>query len=133
MIEQDVDQDEPLLVTREEPVKMPDYGGSGARCIICKSVFSETKEAVYHIHQIHSIGGGSQQLMLDADRLLKAGYLTLCYGETTTSITEKGQPRRRKRVHPSFRPVPPPGLVKLMGTGLPNDTKPPLGPLTPTR
>ena len=35
--------------------------------------------------------GGSLHPMLDADRLLKAGYLKLCYGDTATSITEKGE------------------------------------------
>ena len=41
--------------------------------------------------------------MLDAERLLKAGYLALCHGDTKTSLTEKGlRPRRRRLVEHIF-------------------------------
>ena len=53
-IELNVDFDEPLMVSREEPYKAPEYSG-GAKCIICASVFAETVEAVLHIHKIHNI------------------------------------------------------------------------------
>ena len=53
-IELDVDFDEPLMVSRDEPYKAPEYSG-GAKCIICASVFAETVEAVLHIHKIHNI------------------------------------------------------------------------------
>ena len=36
--------------------------------------------------------------MLDAERLLKAGYLALCHGDTKTLLTEKGSRPRRKRL-----------------------------------
>lgn len=124
-IYEDVDADEPLAVSREETYKPPDYSGSGARCIICKSNFPETIEAILHIHKAHNIKGGSLHPMLDADRLLKAGYLKLCYGDTATSITEKGEYMKIK-VHRAFRATPPNGLVRLIGEGLPNDTKPPV-------
>jgi len=127
-IEQDVDEDEPLVVSREETVKLPDYR-SGARCIICKSVFSDIKEAVLHIHNNHNIKGGCHNIMLDGERLLKAGYMALCYGETNTSLTDKGREVVTARIHKAFRSVPPKGWVKLTGSGLPNDTILPHGPL----
>ena len=45
-----------------------------------------------------SLQGGSPHLMLDTERLLKAGYLALCHGDTKTSLTEKGSRPRRKRL-----------------------------------
>ena len=92
--------------------------------------------------------------MLDAERLLKAGYLALCHGDTKTSLTEKGsRPRRRRlvehififdhikvipqhptclniamfasRVHKMLRAKASAGTEKLVGTGLPLTTKPP--------
>jgi len=125
-IELNVDFDEPLMVSREEPYKAPEYSG-GAKCIICASVFAETVEAVLHIHKIHNIKGGSPHIMLDAERLLKAGYMAqvMGSGETLTNITEKGKTGRRSRVHRALRAVPSKGMVKLVGSGLPNDTKPP--------
>jgi len=124
VIELDVDADEQLMVSREEPYKPPDYSG-GARCIICMSVFAETTEAVSHIHETHNIQGGSPHLMLDAERLLKAGYLALCHGDTKTSLTEKGSRPRRRRVHKMLRAKASAGTEKLVGTGLPLTTKPP--------
>ena len=72
VIELEVDADEQLMVSREEPYKLPDYRcackrkhlhsfyifsffSGGARCIICMSVFSEITEAVSHIHKTHDI------------------------------------------------------------------------------
>ena len=71
VIELEVDADEQLMVSREEPYKPPDYRcvpkktfafvfifsffSGGARCIICMSVFSEITEAVSHIHKTHDI------------------------------------------------------------------------------
>ena len=72
VIELDVDADEQLMVSREEPYKPPDYRyyqsstfenhllhilpySGGARCIICMSAFAETTEAVSHIHETHNI------------------------------------------------------------------------------
>ena len=92
--------------------------------------------------------------MLDAERLLKAGYLALCHGDTKTSLTEKGsRPRRRRlvehififdhikvipqhltclniamfasRLHKMLRAKASAGTEKLVGTGLPLTTKPP--------
>jgi len=124
VIELEVDADEQLMVSREEPYKPPDYSG-GARCIICMSVFSEITEAVSHIHKTHDIQGGAPHLMLDAERLLKAGYLALCHGDTKTSLTEKGSRPRRRRLHKMFRAKAATGTEKLIGTGLPLGTKPP--------
>jgi hypothetical protein len=125
VIELELVPDEPLVVSREEPYKPPQYSG-GANCIICKSEFSEVVEAVGHIHRVHNIKGGSPHVMLDIDRLLKAGYLALRHGETETRLTERGRRVRRKKTHPAFRAAPPAGLVRLVGTGLPNDTRPPI-------
>ena len=50
----DVDE-EPLLVSRDEPVSIPDYSGKGAICMACKSSFSDVIDAVFHIHDIHNI------------------------------------------------------------------------------
>ena len=73
VIELEVDADEQLMVSREEPYKPPDYRfkhakenilhsfyifsffSGGARCIICMSVFSEITEAVSHVHKTHDI------------------------------------------------------------------------------
>merc|ERR1712228_596357 len=85
----------------------------------------EITEAVSHIHKAHDIQGGSPHLMLDTERLLKAGYLALCHGDTKTSLTEKGSRPRRKRVHKMLRSKAPAGTEKLIGTGLPLGTKPP--------
>ena len=63
--------------------------------------------------------------MLDAERLLKAGYLALCHGDTKTSLTEKGSRPRRRRLHKMFRTKAATGTEKLIGTGLPLGTKPP--------
>ena len=63
--------------------------------------------------------------MLDAERLLKAGYLALCHGDTKTSLTEKGARPRRRRLHKMFRAKAAIGTEKLIGTGLPLGTKPP--------
>ena len=63
--------------------------------------------------------------MLDAERLLKAGYLALCHGDTKTSLTEKGSRPRRRRLHKMFRAKAATGTEKLIGTGLPLGTKPP--------
>ena len=63
--------------------------------------------------------------MLDAERLLKAGYLALCHGDTKTSLTEKGARPRRRRLHKMFRAKAATGTEKLIGTGLPLSTKPP--------
>jgi len=58
VIELEVDADEQLMVSREEPYKPPDYSG-GARCIICMSVFSEITEAVSHIQNARHTGRSS--------------------------------------------------------------------------
>ena len=116
------DDEEPLFVSREDPVTMPDYSGKrppimvtfclllclgdSALCGICKmqgknSYFRDIVDAVLHVHSDHGVLGGSQILMLgmclsllspglsrpvilillflpsDADRMLKAGYLSL--------------------------------------------------------
>jgi len=81
-IEEIIDDEEPLFVSREDPVTMPDYSGDSALCGICKmngkhSYFNDIVDAVLHVHRDHEVLGGSQILMLDADRMLKAGYLSL--------------------------------------------------------
>ena len=100
-IETVIEDEEPLFVSREDPVTMPDYSGDSALCGICKvqgknSFFSDIVDAVKHVHKEHGVLGGSQILMLgmsvsspersclflilflsDADRMLKSGYLSL--------------------------------------------------------
>ena len=76
------DDEEPLFVSWEDPVTMPDYSSDSAICGICKmqgknSYFGDIVDAVLHVHSDHGVLGGSQILMLDADRMLKAGYLSL--------------------------------------------------------
>ena len=94
VITNEVDEDEePLFVSREEdPLTMPDYEGKSGRCSICKSTFADIIDAVFHIHERHGILGGSQHIMLDADRLLKGGYISIPLEKVdTTIITEAGQ------------------------------------------
>jgi len=91
----DVDE-EPLLVSREEPVSIPDHSGKGAICMACKSSFADIQEAVFHIHDIHNIKGGSSNIHLDTDRLMKCGYINLSEGVTETIITDDG----KKKVNP---------------------------------
>eukprot|EP00090_Calanus_glacialis_P005912 TRINITY_DN14623_c0_g1_i1.p1 TRINITY_DN14623_c0_g1~~TRINITY_DN14623_c0_g1_i1.p1 ORF type:complete len:1245 (-),score=218.85 TRINITY_DN14623_c0_g1_i1:73-3807(-) len=90
-IENNYDEDEePLLVSRDEPVSIPDHSGKGALCMACKSSFSDILPAVLHIHDIHNIKGGSSNILLDTDRLMKCGYIKLTDGVTQTVITEAG-------------------------------------------
>ena len=88
--EEDEDE-EPLFVTREDPVTMPDYDGKSGMCCLCKSTFADIMDAVLHIHARHGILGGSQHIMLDADRLLKGGYLSIPIDSVDTVITERGR------------------------------------------
>jgi len=91
-IENNYDEDEePLFVSRDEPVNIPDHGGKGALCTVCKSTFEDILPAVLHIHDIHNIKGGSCNIMLDTDRLLKCGYIKLTDGATETKITDAGK------------------------------------------
>ena len=65
----EVDEDvEPLFVTRDDPLVMPDYDGKSGECCLCRSTFADIVDAVLHIHARHGILGGSQHIMLDADR-----------------------------------------------------------------
>ena len=65
----EVDEDvEPLFVTRDDPLVMPDYDGKSGECCLCRSAFADIVDAVLHIHARHGILGGSQHIMLDADR-----------------------------------------------------------------
>jgi len=91
----DIDE-EPLLVSRDEPVTIPDHSGKGAICMACKSSFADVLDAVFHIHDIHNIKGGSSNIHLDTDRLMKCGYVNLTEGVTETVITEEG----KKKVNP---------------------------------
>ena len=85
------DDEEPLFVSREEELTMPDYSGKSGRCSICKSTFADIIDAVFHIHERHGIMGGSQHIMLDADRLLKGGYISIPLETVNTAISEAGQ------------------------------------------
>ena len=83
------DDEEPLFVSRDDlPVNMPDYSGKSGVCGLCKSTFEDIEDAVVHIHRRHEIHGGSQHIMLDADRLLKGGYLSIPIEDVDTFITE---------------------------------------------
>lgn len=47
----EVDEDvEPLFVTRDDPLVLPDYDGKSGKCDLCRSTFSEIVDAVFHIH-----------------------------------------------------------------------------------
>jgi len=83
----DVDE-EPMFVSRDDPLVMPDYAGQCGVCGLCKSTFEEIEDAVIHIHRRHEIHGGSQHIMLDADRLLKGGYLSIPIDSVETVITK---------------------------------------------
>lgn len=94
-IQDDLDSDEePLMVSREDPYTMTDYSGRGASCTVCNSTFSEVLQAVSHLHKVHDIKAGSPIVMLDTDRLLKGGYLNLLTGETETVV----KPWKKKSV-----------------------------------
>jgi len=82
-ISNELDEDvEPLMVSRGDvdEIVMPSYEDSlGGKCLLCKKnrVHSTISKLVRHVHNRHGILGGSQYLMLDADRLLKGGYIAL--------------------------------------------------------
>eukprot|EP00092_Neocalanus_flemingeri_P014776 GFUD01015946.1.p1 GENE.GFUD01015946.1~~GFUD01015946.1.p1 ORF type:complete len:1168 (+),score=214.68 GFUD01015946.1:221-3505(+) len=125
----DVDE-EPLLVSRDDPVNIPDNSGKGALCTVCKSTFAEIVLAVLHIHDVHNIKGGSSHILLDTDRLMKSGYIKLTDGVTETKITDAGKksinpvpqlaeqgdtqkkPTARKSTTTSPRDKPPPSLTQ---------------------
>ena len=90
------DDEEPLFVSREEEVEMPDYSGASAKCCICGSSFRDILDSVQHVHRLHGVLGGSRLIMLgefgvsrcstvqsdnslltDADRMLQAGFICL--------------------------------------------------------
>ena len=90
--ERDSEDDEPLFLSRgNDKFSMPDYSGRSAHCTVCRSVFADISEAVMHIHDIHNIKGGSMLFMLDADRLLKAGYLNIAFNNEETKISQLGK------------------------------------------
>lgn len=82
-ISNEMDEDvEPLMVSRGDvdEILMPSYEDSlGGRCLVCKNdkKYSLISRLVEHVHRRHGILGGSQYLMLDADRLLKGGYISM--------------------------------------------------------
>ena len=91
-ITNEIDYDvEPLMVTREDPVTLPDYEDKCGSCCLCKSTFEDIQHAVKHIHRCHGILGGSQNIMVDADRLLKGGYLAIPIDEINNHLTEAGE------------------------------------------
>ena len=90
------DDEEPLFVSREEEVVMPDYSKARAKCCICgTSDFQDIHHTVLHVKENHGVLGGSQILMLGewivaaiiififnspltaADRMIKSGYISL--------------------------------------------------------
>lgn len=77
LIESVWDDEEPLFVSREEEIVMPDYSGARAKCCICGTYFQDIIDSVLHVHEAHGLLGGPQIIMLDADRMLKAGYICL--------------------------------------------------------
>ena len=91
-ITNEIDEDEePIFCSREDPLIMPDYTNKCGFCELCKSTFEMIEDAVIHIHKRHGILGGSQHIMLDADRLLKGGYLSIPIDNVDTVITDAGK------------------------------------------
>ena len=91
-ITNEIDEDEePIFCSREDPLVMPDYSNKCGFCELCKSTFEMIEDAVIHIHKRHGILGGSQHIMLDADRLLKGGYLSIPIDNVDTVITDAGK------------------------------------------
>ena len=78
---------------------MSDVSGKSATCNICEQFHQDIVEAVIHIHSAHSIRGGNQTVGLDADRLLKSGYLTLTDGERERDVdtSEESQNKLTER------------------------------------
>ena len=77
MIESVWEDEEPLFVSREEEVVMPDYSGASAKCCICGTEFPDILDCLLHVHQDHEVLGGPQNIMLGQYRVageLLAGY-----------------------------------------------------------
>ena len=74
---------------------MSDVSGKSATCNICEQFHQDIVEAVLHIHQEHGIRGGNQTVGLDADRLLKAGYLTLTDGEQERDVDTREEAQNK--------------------------------------
>ena len=104
-IEEIIDDEEPLFVSREDPVTMPDYSGKkplvpswifsvhslglgdSALCGICKVhgkqvYFGDIVDAVRHVHHEHEVLGGSQIVMLGM------GYHQTDYLDSTFSFSQ---------------------------------------------
>ena len=104
-IEEIVDDEEPLFVSREDPMIMPDYSGKkplvlswifsahslglgdNALCGICKVhgkqvYFGDIVDAVRHVHHEHEVLGGSQIVMLGM------GYHQTDYLDSTFSFSQ---------------------------------------------
>ena len=64
LIESVWDDEEPLFVSREEEVVMPDYSGARAKCCICGASFQDIVDTVLHVHEAHGVLGGPQIVML---------------------------------------------------------------------
>ena len=64
LIETVWEDEEPLFVSRDEEVVMPDYTGASAKCCICGSSFPDILDSVHHVHRRHGVLGGSRHIML---------------------------------------------------------------------
>ena len=64
LIETVWEDEEPVFVSREEEVVMPDYSGASAKCCICGSSFQDILHSVHHVHRRHGVLGGPRLIML---------------------------------------------------------------------
>ena len=74
-IKNEIDED---FCSGESVSSAASYKDKGGSCEICKKSFDIIDEAVIHIHERHGIVGGSEHVMVNADMLMKAGYLSIC-------------------------------------------------------
>ena len=64
LIESVWEEEEPLFVSRDEEVVMPDYSGASAKCCICSRSYHDILDSVRHVHRDHGVLGGSRLIMI---------------------------------------------------------------------
>ena len=66
---------ESYIWSEEDYLKMSSHLKNSGLCMICKKSFPRIDDVVIHIHKEHGFNGGSENIIMEAQMLLKGGYI----------------------------------------------------------